>query len=387
MIAIGHLVGYGIGTVNLPKVLGNVLGDTQFKQLTAISALALILAVSVTSYAVDERILISASYLGWFPFLFYGSTWVGETYFRYSAPESAKQPSDAVGDIGRIGSLSLIVFSTVTFTGSIILPWVVNSPENEKHEFTPRPPPSLAKFIKVMNGLKPDLLTAWMLSHLIFAGAMCLTPFVRSLHFATVLISICGMYVLVSDVSSFLPAPLLLSSLTNIFCRLRPWAFACWAPFAFIGIEINRLTSSPLSPPHSASATYTPLLSTHVIDVDSPPSSPTRLRLNHLERDIDSAASSSTGETAGIYLGILNLFATLPQFLGTFISMLVFAILEPGRKGEGLGQGGEGAGAGGGAGGGLVKQDGVNAISVCLFIGAMSSLGAACATWRFGCVR
>ena len=60
MIAIGHLVGYGIGTVNLPKVLGNVLGDTQFKQLTTISALALILSVSVTSYAVEERILISA---------------------------------------------------------------------------------------------------------------------------------------------------------------------------------------------------------------------------------------------------------------------------------------------------------------------------------------
>ena len=92
---------------------------------------------------------------------------------------------------------------------------------------------------------------------------------------------------------------------------------------------------------------------------------------------------------AGIYLGILNLFATLPQFLGTFISMLVFATLEPGRKGEGLGQGGggAGAGAGAGAGGGLVKQDGVNAISICLFIGALSSLGAACATWRFGCVR
>lgn len=133
---------------------------------------------------------------GWFPFLFYGSTWVGETYFRYSAPENVKQSSDTVGEIGRIGSLSLVVFSVVTFAVSVLMPWVVNSPENEKQEFTPRPPPSLERVIKTMNALKPDLLTAWMLSHLIFAGAMCLTPFVRSLHFATILISICGMYVL-----------------------------------------------------------------------------------------------------------------------------------------------------------------------------------------------
>ena len=59
MIAIGHLVGYGIGTINLQMFLGNLLGDTQFKQLTVIAALVLIFAVGVTSYAVNERILIS----------------------------------------------------------------------------------------------------------------------------------------------------------------------------------------------------------------------------------------------------------------------------------------------------------------------------------------
>lgn len=47
-----------------------------------------------------------------------------------------------------------------------------------------------------MAKYRPDLVTAWMYSHLIFAFAMGLTPFVRSLHMATVLVSICGMYVL-----------------------------------------------------------------------------------------------------------------------------------------------------------------------------------------------
>ena len=63
MIAIGHLVGYGLGTIDLKKVLGDTLGDSQFKQLTLIAAFALLFAVLVTSLAVEERILISTRYL------------------------------------------------------------------------------------------------------------------------------------------------------------------------------------------------------------------------------------------------------------------------------------------------------------------------------------
>ena len=113
---------------------------------------------------------------------------------RYSAPEHVKQSTDTLGEIGRIGSLSLVVFSIVTFAGSVLLPLLVESPEDEKAGFTPRPPPSVAPLIKILNKYRPDLLTAWMLSHLIFASAMFLAPFVQSLHFATILVSVCGMY-------------------------------------------------------------------------------------------------------------------------------------------------------------------------------------------------
>ena len=119
------------------------------------------------------------------------------------------------------------------------------------------------------------------------------------------------------------------------------------------------------------------------VDADSPPSSPQVLRLNHLDRDLEDAAVSnaSTGETAGIYLGILNLYTTLPQFVGTFISMCVFAILEPGKHAELAGEGTSSAESA------VEKAEGVNAIAVCLFIGALSSIGAAWATRRFGFVR
>lgn len=89
--------------------------------------------------------------------------------------------------------MSLIVFSVVTFIGSITLPWMVRSPEDEKPEFTPRPPDSIAPIVKTVVERKPSLLTAWTMSHLIFAGSMVFAPFVKSLRFATILVAICGM--------------------------------------------------------------------------------------------------------------------------------------------------------------------------------------------------
>ena len=60
MIAIGHLIGYGAGTLDLVSIIGPVLGDTQFKQLTVIAAFAFLAAIAITSWAVEERVLISA---------------------------------------------------------------------------------------------------------------------------------------------------------------------------------------------------------------------------------------------------------------------------------------------------------------------------------------
>jgi solute carrier family 45 protein 1/2/4 len=81
--------------------------------------------------------------------------------------------------------------------------------------------------------------------------------------------------------------------------------------------------------------------------------------------------TASTGELSGIYFGILNIYTTLPQFAGTFISLIVFSILEPGKSPE-LAHDADPEEQHG--------TEGVNAIAVCLFIGALSTLGAAYAT-------
>ena len=228
MIAIGHLIGYAVGSVDLPMIFGPLLGDSQLKQVTVIAASALLGAVMVTSLAVEERVLVSSkdgdrkagpfekiskilkmtlhlpdriqaicwvqfwAWIGWFPFLFYNATWVGEVYFRYTPNVNVADSADVLGDIGRVGSKALVVYSLVTFVASITLPWLVQSPDQERRGFTPRPPEALAPILTLVSEYKPDLTTAWMISHLMFAAAMCLAPFVRSLYMATVLVSICG---------------------------------------------------------------------------------------------------------------------------------------------------------------------------------------------------
>lgn len=369
MVAVGHLIGYGAGALDLGKIFGPMLGDSQFKQLTAVAAIALCVTVGVTCWAVTERVLILDgkdaqgeigaietvsqilktalslppriaaicfvqfwAWIGWFPFLFYSTTWVGEIYLRYDAPAAAQESEDTLGQVGRIGSLSLIAFSTITFAGSVMLPWVVKSPDDEKTNFTPRPPASIAPIVIEAEKRKPSLLIAWMISHCIFAGCMVFAPFVKSLRAATVLVAICGI----------------------------SWAITCWAPFTFMGVEINKLGAAGAN----GHAYHHANRDSIELDAASPV-----LRLNHFPDE----SHASTGEGSGIYLGILNLYTTLPQFVGTFISWIVFSILEPGKSPE------------------LAKEahpdehhstDGPNGIAVCLFIGALSAVVAAFATNR-----
>lgn len=130
----------------------------------------------------------------------------------------------------------------------------------------------------------------------------------------------------------------------------RPWAFANWAPFAFIGMEINKIGYSRISGE---------AIEMHSGDVRGE------------EEANEEEDQSSKGAMAGIYLGVLNLFTAGPQFIGAFISTVVFHIFEPGASKQ-LTEGKMDEG-----------QRGANGIGICLFIAALSAMGAAYATYRF----
>lgn len=372
MVAVGSLIGYAAGAIDLRSVFGPMLGDTQFKQLTAVAAITLCLAVGITSWAVTERVLVSDgddegerldlkqvlatiahtamelprgiqaicyvqfwAWIGWFPFLFYSTTWVGEVYLRYDAPAEVKAAADLTGKVGRIGSTALIAFSIITFTMSVLLPFFVQSPRNEKNpDFKPRPPKNTTRLAMGLEEYKPSLLTAWTASHCIFAGSMILAPFVRSLRAATLIIAACGI----------------------------SWSVASWAPFAFLGMEINRL-SAPSHTYHGLARSSLELEASRPL---------------HLNPRLDEPAeTSASGESSGKYLGIMNLYTTLPQFVGTGISWVVFSVLEPGKSPE-LSEASVR---------GKDRPDGPNAIAVCLFIGACSACVAVGATRRLGRIQ
>ncbi|KAG6032713.1 hypothetical protein E4U41_007163 [Claviceps citrina] len=228
MNAVGHIVGYSSAAVNLPRLLGPTLGATQFQQLTVIAVAAMLLTTGVTCWAVRESVLVSSaggpdkarstfgilrhiystmrhlpprvraicwaqfwSWIGWFPFMFYSTTWVGETYFRYDVVPDARQSQDALGEMGRIGSTALVLYSVVTCSGAFVLPILVRSPDEGR--YTARPPPAVAGLLRKFRDMRPDLLSMWIAGHLMFACTMVFAPFATSFRFATVLVCLCGM--------------------------------------------------------------------------------------------------------------------------------------------------------------------------------------------------
>lgn len=59
MGGIGHLMVYAIGALDLNSMLGNFLGDTQFKKVCVIAAIGMGTAQCVSAWATQERILVS----------------------------------------------------------------------------------------------------------------------------------------------------------------------------------------------------------------------------------------------------------------------------------------------------------------------------------------
>ncbi|KAI9791045.1 MAG: hypothetical protein M1833_001706, partial [Piccolia ochrophora] len=333
MLGFGHLLGYIAGTFDISTILGSSVGGTQFKQLSVIAAFMIVSCVAITCYCVEERpptsmpgskdakqgvltlfstIWTTARHLPrrieavcWITFwswIGYGTTWVGETYYRENEENARKLQSskDILGDIARKGSLALVLFSLLAFAASVTLPWLVESPEDGEHlgrgnAITP------SKRSRNWRPYQPHIQTAWALSQLVFSCAMILTPCSRSYDFATILVTVCGI----------------------------PWAMTGWAPLAIAGVEINKLKyrTRPIEDDMLSTIEDETELSNFADDDTNHQSS----TLIPSQPDL---SPSPGGETAGVYLGILNIFATIPQFIGVFISMIAFAILEPGKSPE-----------------------------------------------------
>ena len=393
MGAAGHIIGYFLGSLDMVHILGNRLAETQFKLMIWIAIVALLLATAVTCVTVTERRLITSAHnlpgtpfsvlsdlfqrtlnlppriqqicwiqfwcwIGWFPFMFYGSVWVGEVYYRYDHPNthSTSESHDALGNVGRLGSLSLVIMSVIQFLTSIFLPYMVDPSQGRQSQlsFTPRPPRSLPSGLRKalirIGGRRPSLVTLWMCGELLYATIMISAPRVRSLRLAVTLVGLAGV----------------------------PWCISGWAAFAEMGLEINKLAGTEVEvSSHHAHGRYKEKNYDEGIDIDDEDLEMSDFHHQTqssglLRRNSDSAPAehAATGELAGIYLGVLNVYTTLPQFVGTFICWIVFSMLEPEKRDVVGDENNHHQWLD-------VKKDGPNAIAVCLCIGACAAVVAA----------
>ncbi|KAK1221622.1 hypothetical protein PQX77_015566 [Marasmius sp. AFHP31] len=262
MLAIGSVIGFFVGELELPRILP-FLGSTQIQILSILSSFILLFSHLLTAAAVREETLGNKrqsratgpiekfvsdmkdiwktmwtlprtikqiciiqffSSTGWFPLLFFTSIYMSDLNKRafYTQLEASgvdlsnadvlTQISSLDEDSSRLGSRALFYSSLITLFFNWIIPYFVASSEPGAVEGCPS-----SGFLRIPDRIKMHLSTLWALSHLVFALCMLGTFFTSSVSGASTLIAITG----------------------------SSWAVALWAPSALLGEAI--LTDSNLT--------------------------------------------------------------------------------------------------------------------------------------------
>ncbi|KAN0086878.1 hypothetical protein V8E54_000566 [Elaphomyces granulatus] len=356
LIGVGNILGYISGYLDLPKLLP-FFGNTQFKVLSVIACISLGSTLLTSCTYIKERDprlegppvsdnpgLISffrqvfkairrlppqirkvcevqiAAWVGWFPFLFYSTTYIGQIYvnpiFADHPTLSDAQIDQAWEEATRVGTFALLIYAIVSFAANIILPLLViptykhivptpvvpDTPPAEDPELTRRMSFSSMPFgtsseplLEVHSIKNPEksilshlqipgltLRRAWLLSHLLFSVCMFSTFFINSVRVATVVIGLVGI----------------------------SWALTLWAPFALISAEVAQR------------------------DVEK------RIRRSQAELEETSESWSRTPsvqheeestDQAGIILGLHNVSMSFPQIFSTLVSSVIFNALQKPR--------------------------------------------------------
>ncbi|GAA6058853.1 hypothetical protein JCM10212_002797 [Sporobolomyces blumeae] len=326
MFGFGAVCGYGLATFDLVKLTGGAFGDEQLKVIACFTIFFVCLTHLVTVTCVEERILISrevlgvneqghpalqafkdiwrtirtiprpiqqvfdvqfTSWIGWFPILFFSTTWIAEIYVRSLSsstsssvyyPDLASAPTTVQEAATRAGSTGMFWHSIVSFSTSILLPPLIapsfsssSSPTSSpysKYRFGMSVAERLKRFfVAPLPWLTLPLL--WTLSTGLFSTLLLSTWFVSTVAGATTLIALAGF----------------------------SWAVTNWVPFAILGDLILRIGASP-SPMHlSPRATSNPHRHLHT-PIPSSPTSP------HFVRDSSLSTRSKTPRASGSTLHV-----------------------------------------------------------------------------------
>lgn len=353
---IGNVFGYIFGYINLPKYMP-FFGNSQFKVLCVIASIALSSTLAISCVYIKERdpredgppksdnpgildffrqVFKSIKrlppnirkvceiqffyWIGWFPFLFYITTYIGQLYVD---PDLKPGLTDAEVEAlwakaTRIGTLALLVFAIVSFAGNIVLPFIVvptykpppsddtgtifrpNSPLGIRHqrssfgEVSQAEENGLSVFLPTdtrdytLQHEKPDIISrtllrlqipgltlrrTWFFSQLLFVVCMFSTFFIHTALAATIMTAFVGI----------------------------SWSLTLWAPFALISAEVARRDEAA------------------------------RKKRRQQPSVDEQAKDDEETDQAGVILGLHNVAISSPQILATLVSSVIFHFLQSPR--------------------------------------------------------
>lgn len=282
------------------------------------------------------------AWMGWFPFLFYATTWVAEILHRLDHQDSGghkhgqgrhRQRHPKGSEISswvllddpntaaeRAGSFALLCWASVAVVCGILIPRI--TPQEIGRHRWPRNPFTLRNL--------------WTMSLAWFAVCMGMTWFVDDLWAATMVIALCGV----------------------------PWAVAMWIPFAMVGEILSdmkdRLEARSVSSDshiHGGNTNYGTISPASTLENDStegtlpPEEEATRQEEAREEEDSDDDDDDDDscgligghGLTdleleeerkkqgphldAGLVLGVHNMYIVFPQFVDAVIASCLFAMI------------------------------------------------------------
>jgi solute carrier family 45, member 1/2/4 len=317
VVGVGNIIGYVFGYIDLPRYMG-FFGNTQFKVLCVIASISLGATVAISCVFINERdprlegppakdksgvisffkgVFSSIkrlppqtrkvcevqffAWIGWFPFLFYLSTWIGELYVQEFLEKDL--PPEEVDQLyekaTRVGTFALLIWAITSLASNMLLPFFVaptyDVPVSSKMSIRSGASNKsyTTRFDRFLDALVIPWLTlrrAWTLSLFIFALAMFSTLVIRTPTFATVAVGVVGI----------------------------PWAMTLWAPFAIISAEISKRDAL-------------------------------RRQQQSAREVID--PGDDNADQAGVILGIHNVSIAAPQVIATVISSIIFKFLQKPR--------------------------------------------------------
>lgn len=320
---IGNILGFVAGYVDLPAYLW-FLGNTQFKVLCVLACIALGTTVIWSTAVIQERdprndgpppsnqpglftfffTLFESirrlppqvkrvcqvqffAWVGFFPLLFYTSSYIGEIYvepYLRENPHMTPEELDRLYEQAtRIGTFALLVNAVVSLLTNVFLPFFI-APTYDSVPVVAQLPGETDAASKFSDGDRASyvdclripgftLKRAWFGSLVLFAVSMFCTVVVRSVEAATALIGLAGI----------------------------TWAMTLWAPWAIISAEISRRDALIRAQRLQGASSY------------------------------GNTVEEEEADQAGVILGIHNMAIAAPQIIATVGSSVIFKIWQKPR--------------------------------------------------------